>query len=83
MSVLVGARREPALVGITNYRHEPSRVELRAPFDAGGGRIVLDGCAGAVFSAAESGGTWRVDVPARAAVALILEHASPSSATAG
>lgn len=81
VSVLLGPRGEPSLVGITNYRHESSRVELGAPSKAlGSARVELDGCAGAVLSVAAASGTWSVDVPARAAVALLFEYATAEGA---
>jgi len=72
-------------VGISNYRHEPSPVELRAPIDAGSRRVVLDGCADAVLSLglAQSRGVWRIDIPARETVALIFEDSASTQTKAG
>jgi len=83
VSVLRGPRGEPALLGITNYRHEASSVELRAPLAASDCRVELDGCAGPVLTQGAPGGVWRIDVPARAAVALVFEHSGANATKAG
>jgi hypothetical protein len=65
VSVLVSADRRVSLIGICNYRHEPSRVELAGTEH----EWRTDGDTSTQLTRVDGG--WVIDVPARHAVAVL------------
>jgi hypothetical protein len=80
VSVLVDVRGRPTLVGICNYRHQPSDVELALPL---GAVVHLEADARAVLARGDGHASTRVRVDARQAVALLCEHPAENARVAG
>jgi hypothetical protein len=71
VSVLIDARGRATLVGICNYRREPSEIELELPARSAAS---LEAGAEALLLPGGSDASRRVRVAARRAVAVIVEH---------
>jgi beta-galactosidase len=80
VSVLVDARGEPTLIGICNYRNQPSDIELVLPASS---MATLEEGAEALLTRGLEGGASHIRVSARQAVAILLDPTSAALPKAG
>jgi hypothetical protein len=76
VSVLIGAHGEPTLIGISNYRHEPSEVEVELP---AGSALRFDEADAALLLPGRSAASRRIRLPARSSAALLIDPARDGS----